>query len=152
MSLGPPLAALDYSWKFACSGSSSKVNNSLPVRHCFFSYFLPLTTNQFVAFNKFFCGTSNLRRLRSTQCATPSSIALSVQDAETRAAETALGAHHVESEPHGLPSLAVGRAGDERLGLEAGWHAAGPGHEYCLFAGAGKRWSDVFVVGQRHLW
>lgn len=30
--------ALDYSWKFACSGSS-KVNNSLPVRHCFFLTF-----------------------------------------------------------------------------------------------------------------
>lgn len=77
---------------------------------------------------------------------------LSAQDAKTRAAETALGAHYVESKPHGLPSLAVGRAGDERLGLEAGGHAAGLGHESCLFAGAGKRWIDVFVVGQRPLW
>lgn len=142
--------ALDYSWKFACSGSS-KVNNSLPVRHCFFSNFWPSTTNSSVAFFIFFCGTSNLRRLPSTQSATPSSIAPSVQDAETRAAETALGAHHVESEPDGFPSLAVGRAGDERLGLEAGGHAAGLGHESCLFAGAGKRRSNVFV-GQRPLW
>lgn len=140
---------LDYSWKFACSGSSSKVNNSLPL---LFSNFLPSTTNQSVACIIFSCGTSNLRRLRSTQRAGLFTIALSLQDAETCAAETALGAHHVEPEPHGLPSLAVGRAGDEGLGLKAGGHAAGLDHESGLFAGAGKRWSDVFVVGQRHLW
>lgn len=60
------------------------------------------------------------------------------EDASTRAAETALGAHHVPAESHGLSLVALGRDGDEGLGLEAGGHAARLRHELSLSAGARK--------------
>lgn len=73
------------------------------------------------------------------------------QNAQARATQAALGAHYGDAESHGLSAVALGGAGDEGLGLEAGGHATRPGVEFRLSFGSSELCTIVFLQ-RRHIW